>query len=150
MRKLLKNLIVIAIVSLILQTAWEYWQCGRYYTMADMTNHTRLMTSATFGDVIMTIVLYGLLVLVNHDVDWIMKKWNLKEYVIMILYSLFLSFYFEISALHSNRWGYNELMPLFPTTNIALVPVIQLVVLFPVSFYISSLILKRIVTNSNT
>ncbi|MGF7058261.1 hypothetical protein [Brassicibacter mesophilus] len=150
MHKFLKNLLVIAIVSLILQAAWEYWQCSIYYTMADLTNHTRLMTSATLGDIMMTIVLYGLLVLVNHDVNWIIRRWNLKEYVIMALYALFLSFYFEISALHSSRWGYNELMPLFPTTNIALIPVIQLLILFPVSFYISRLILERTAKNYNT
>lgn len=142
MKPFVRNMIIVALVSFVLQYAWEYIQCGLFYTMENTTNYTGVMMSATFGDVMMTVVLYGLLVWVNRDADWIMKKWDTKEYVIMILYAFFLSFYFEISALYQGRWGYTSKMPLIPTTNIAVLPVIQLLILFPISFYISKRIAK--------
>lgn len=149
MKKMLKNLTVIAIVAAIFQYAWEYWQCGTFYTMDGNSELSSLMLSATFGDVNMTIILYFLLSFVNKDLNWIVKRWESKEYVIMSLYALFLSFYFEVHALFTGRWGYSEAMPLFPNTNIGLLPVIQLVILFPVTFLISKIILKKFKNASN-
>lgn len=145
MKKFLRNIFVIAIVSTIFQSVWEYSQCSIFFTVDDMTNNTRLMISAIFGDVIMTLALYSLLSIVNGQLEWFVKKWDRKEWVIMILYALFLSFYFEISALHNGRWGYSEIIPLFPNTNIALIPVVQLLILFPLSFWVS----KHILTHFN-
>ncbi|MEW9095577.1 MAG: hypothetical protein AB2417_10900 [Clostridiaceae bacterium] len=145
MKKFIYNIIVICLVAFILQFTWEYIQCGIFYTMEDLTGHTRLMASATLGDVNMSIVLYLLLAYVNRDIDWINSKWNRHDFVIMILYALFLSFYFEISALYRGRWGYNlSKMPLFPTTPIGLIPVLQLVILLPLVFYISKLIIRKV------
>lgn len=143
MKKKLKNIFVIAIVSTIFQAVWEYSQCSIFFIMDDLPNYTRLMISATFGDVIMTLALYGILSFVNGELEWFVKKWDTKEWVIMILYALFLSFYFEISNLHNGIWAYSKNMPLFPNTNIALIPVIQLLVLFPLSFWVSKYILTH-------
>lgn len=143
MKKNLKIIFIIAIVSTIFQAVWEYSQCSIFFTMDDLPNYTRLMISATFGDVIMTLALYSLLSIVNGELEWFVKKWETKEWVIMILYALFLSFYFEISNLHNGRWVYSKNMPLFPNTNIGLIPVIQLLVLFPLSFLVSKYILTH-------
>lgn len=143
MKKFIRNIIVITIISFLFQYSWEYWQCGIFYDVTNIGNHSRLMASATFGDIVMTLILYGLLALVNHDVNWIIKKWNFKEFVIIALYALFLSFYFEISALYTGRWSYSSKMPLFPNTNIGLIPVIQLLILFPLTFFISKIIIIK-------
>jgi len=144
MKNFIRNILVIALIAFILQLIWEYGQCGTFFIVDDLTNHTRLMLSATFGDMMMSVVLYILLVFINDDTNWILKKWHKHDYVITLLYSLFLSFYFEVHALYTGRWGYNpDTMPLFPNTNIALIPVIQLIILLPLIFYISSLIIKK-------
>lgn len=145
MKKFIRNTVIIAVVAFLFQLAWEYIQCGTFYTMDDLTGHTRLMLSATIGDMNMSIVLYWILIYVNRDINWITDRWNRHDYIIMTLYGLFLSFYFEIHALHVNRWGYNpETMPLFPNTPIALIPVIQLIILFPIIFLVSKIIINRL------
>lgn len=143
MKKAFRNSIAVATVAAPLQFAWEYLQCGIFYNMEASIQHSYLMLSATFGDINMTVVLYFLLSFVNMDLDWITKNWEPKEYVIMALYALFLSFYFESHALHTGRWSYSEAMPLFLNTNIGLMPVIQLLILFPITFFISRIILKK-------
>ena len=151
MKSFIRNILVVAIVAFILQLIWEYAQCGRFYVVDEVTGHTRLMLSATFGDMNMSLVLYMLLVVVNNDINWILKKWHKHDYVITILYGLFLSFYFEVHALYTGRWGYNpETMPLFPNTNIGLLPVIQLIVLLPLIFYISRLGIKIYTKNKSS
>jgi hypothetical protein len=150
MKSFIRNILFVAVIAFILQGIWEYAQCGRFYVVDDVTGHTRLMLSATFGDMNISLVLYMLLVAVNNDINWFLKKWHSHNYVITILYSLFLSFYFEIHALYTGRWGYNpNNMPLFPNTNIGLLPVIQLIILLPLIFYISSLGIKIYTKNKN-
>ena len=148
MNNFLRNILVVAVIAFILQLIWEYVQCGTFFVVTDITGHTRLMLSATFGDMMMSVVLYMLLTVVNNDINWFLNKWHKHDYVITILYSLFLSFYFEVHALYTGRWGYNpKTMPLFPNTNIGLIPVIQLIVLLPLIFYISSVVIKTYIKN---
>jgi hypothetical protein len=121
-------------ISFILHFTWEFLQCNIYYQMASMTYLSPLMWSAIMGDVVMTVILYLLLSLVNKSINWIRAKYDYKDMLISILYGLFLSFYFEVSALYTGRWEYSENMPLFLNTNIGLLPVLQLLILFPVTF----------------
>ncbi|GAB6137961.1 hypothetical protein [Halanaerobaculum tunisiense] len=145
MKKFIRNLVVVAVVSLVLHGIWEFVQCGVFYTMEGQSilEQYALMISATSGDVGIAVGLYLTLVFTSRDLNWLMKQRNRKDYVISILYALFVSFYFEIHALYHNRWGYSGQMPLFPGTNIGLLPVIQLLILLPLSFIISRYILKK-------
>jgi phosphate starvation-inducible membrane PsiE len=120
--------------------------------MANITYLPPLMWSAIMGDVVMTVILYLLLILVNKSVNWIRAQFDFKDMLISVLYGLFLSFYFEVSALYTGRWEYSENMPLFLNTNIGLLPVLQLLILFPVTFNVSRIILiasqnKKILKN---
>lgn len=144
MKQFLRNFMIIALISFLFQAAWEYWACGLFYVMDTKAPASALMWSATFGDVMMTLILYTALSFVNKDSNWIIKTWTSKEYIIIFLYALFFSFYFEINALYTGRWAYSEAMPLFPNTNIGLIPVIQFLILFPVTFFISKLITKAL------
>ncbi|WP_335869041.1 hypothetical protein [Bacillus sp. 2205SS5-2] len=138
------NVLLIGIVSLILQFSWEYGQCAIFYDMNDDLDFTSLlMWSAIWGDIMMTLILYVLISLLNQDVNWFLKPFQRKDFVIMVLYALFLSFYFEISAHYTSRWTYSSSMPLVYKTNIGVIPVLQLLLLFPLSFKIS-MYLRRI------
>ncbi|GAA0178297.1 hypothetical protein SH2C18_13720 [Clostridium sediminicola] len=148
MNKLLKKLIIITIISFIFHSIWEYWACTIFYGMDTTVLTSPLMWSAIFGDIMTTIILYLLLSLTNKSFNWIINKWQLKEYIIIILYSLFLSFYFEISALYTGRWSYSNNMPLLPSTNIGIIPVIQFLILLPLTLYITKLIALKLLSNA--
>ncbi|MGE5627378.1 MAG: hypothetical protein ACM3X7_04580 [Solirubrobacterales bacterium] len=143
MKNFIINILVIALMGFMLQYAWEYWQCGIFYKMLPQAIGS-LMLSAVIGDVFITIALYLLLAFMNKDTDWILKSWKSKEYIVMILYSLFISFYFESAALYSNRWAYSDAMPLFLKTGIGLLPVLQLIILLPLTFLISKNLMRRL------
>ncbi len=132
---------VVAVIAFIIQLIWEYSQCGLFYIADDLTGHTRLMFSATIGDMNMSILLLWMLMFINKDVNWLIGKWHRHDYTIMVFYALFLSFYFEIHALHTGRWGYNpDTMPIIPGTPIGWLPVIQLLILFPIIFKVSRIV----------
>ncbi|WBW95024.1 hypothetical protein [Oceanirhabdus sp. W0125-5] len=148
MRRFFKILCLITVLSLFFHSIWEYFQCEVFYDVEDSTGHIFLMLSATFGDIMMTVILYLILSIVNKDCVWFLYRWELKEYIIIILYSLTFSFYFEANALYTNRWGYTKAMPLFYKTNIGLLPVLQLLILFPLTFLTSKIILKYLLKDN--
>ncbi|SES29001.1 hypothetical protein [Salipaludibacillus aurantiacus] len=134
--QLVKNIVIIAVISLVLHGIWEFIVCVPFYAMESVSLTSLLMWSAIMGDVVMTLGLYGILVFVNKQVMWF-QKFRRSDLIIILFYALFFSFYFEVSALVQDRWIYSDLMPLFPNTNIGLVPVLQLVILFPLTFLIA-------------
>lgn len=149
MIRFLRNLGVFAGISFVLQYIWEAWQSPIFYGAPSGKHITspahhgpgpEILIFATIGDVLMGVGLYLLMSLVNRDWHWIAKKYDAKDWAIMVLYALFFSFYFESRGLSTHRWGYSSLMPLFPGTNIGLVPVAQLLILLPLSFAITRLI----------
>lgn len=147
MKRWCVGLLLLIGVSFIFQLVWEFSICQFFYRTDNNTNS--LMWSATFGDVMMTVVLYALLIHVNKDFHWLERHWERHDYMIMILYGLFLSFYFEINALKTGRWNYTELMPVVPGTNVGVMPVIQLILLFPLTFFMARSMIRWINRKSN-
>ena len=139
MSKTLKLILIYALVQLIFHTIGEYTICGIFYSMEGqgIIEHQLLMFSAITGDVFIGLGLFLLLAFVNKRSDWFLDKWQRKDIVIYLLYSILIAFYFEIHALHTSRWGYQANMPLVPGTPIGLVPVVHLLIILPLSLVIT-------------
>jgi hypothetical protein len=137
--KTIKLISIFAAVELVLHGIWEYTACGIFYTMEGQgfIEHQLLMIQATVGDVFIALGLFFILAFVNHRSNWFLENWERKDYIISLLYSVLVAFYFEAHALHLGRWGYQENMPLVYGTSIALVPVIQLSLLLPLGFVLT-------------
>lgn len=102
------------------------------------------MFLAALGDVILTLVAYVVISLASASWDWFMKKWTLTQWIVMDLTALVLSMYIEINALYQGRWSYTTINPLLPGTPISLIPIIQLLILFPLTFYVSAKVINKI------
>lgn len=139
MGKTLKLITIFIITALVIFAAGEYAICGLFYSMEGQgfIEHQLLMFSAFTGDMFIALGLFFLLAFVNKRSGWFLDKWERKDIVIHILYSSLLAFYFEAHALHTGRWGYNESMPLVFGTSIGLVPVLFLIILIPLIFFLT-------------
>ncbi|RAK06465.1 hypothetical protein C8C77_1231 [Halanaerobium saccharolyticum] len=144
MKKTLRLIAIFTLTALIIFAAGEYIICGIFYSMEGQAfiEHQLLMFSAIMGDVFIALGLLLLLAFVNRRSDWFLDKWERKDIVIHLLYSTLLAFYFEAHALYTGRWGYSESMPLVKGTSIGLVPVLFLIILIPLIFYITEKIYK--------
>ena len=91
----------------------------------------------------MAIFLYIILSASNKSFYWIDKGMSISDVIITAFYSLFMSFYFETRALIEERWTYSEQMPLIHGTNIGVLPVIQLLILFPLGFYLTKYLISK-------
>lgn len=139
MPKTIKLISIFSAVELLLHGIWEYSACGLFYTMEGQgfIEHQLLMIQATIGDVFIGLGLFMILAFVNHRSNWFLEQWERKDFVISLLYSVLIAFYFEAHALHLDRWGYHENMPLVYGTSIAVLPVLQLALLLPLGFLIT-------------
>lgn len=148
MPKTFKLISIFAAVELILQGIWEYSVCGIFYSIEGQAfvEHQLLMIQATVGDVFIALGLFVILAFVNYRSNWFLDLWERKDIIISLLYSVLIAFYFEIHALNTGRWGYQETMPLFPGTPVALLPVIQLTVLLPLGFILTKKIYNYLIS----
>jgi len=143
MKKTFRLISIFILLALIIFAVGEYSICGIFYTMrGEGLEHQMLMFSAFTGDMFIALGLFLLLAFVNKRSDWFLNKWERKDIVIHLLYSTLIAFYFEAHALHTGRWGYNETMPLVFGTSIGLVPVLFLIILIPLIFYLTKKVYK--------
>jgi hypothetical protein len=144
LKKTLKLISIFIVIALIIFASGEYAICGIFYSMEGQgfIEHQLLMFFAFTGDMFIALGLFLLLTFVNKRSDWFLDKWERKDIVIHLLYSTLLAFYFEAHALHTGRWGYNESMPLVFGTSIGLVPVLFLIILIPLIFYLTKKVYK--------
>lgn len=102
------------------------------------------MIKATIGDLILTWIAFILITLISQSKEWIIKPWGRKQILSMLIIGLFLSLLIENYAISIGRWSYTSINPLLPFTNISIIPILQLLILFPLSFSISGIILRKI------
>lgn len=143
LKKTFRLISIFILIALIIFALGEYAICGLFYSMRGQgIEHQLLMFSAITGDMFIALGLFFLLAFVNKRSDWFLNKWERKDIVIHLLYSTLLAFYFEAHALYTGRWGYNEVMPLVFGTSIGLVPVLFLIILIPLIFYLTKKLYK--------
>jgi len=146
LRILLKRNIGIAIIAFISQGIWEYVVCGTYYNVEAIDNMTLLMVQATMGDVAITLTIFNLLLVISKSIKW---KMDIKDLVIIILYAFAATAFFESRALRLDRWSYSVAMTYFMGSGIGLVPVLQLVILLPLSVVIENIVTFKVFKDEN-
>jgi hypothetical protein len=98
--------------------------------------------SAALGDVAMTFGIYGLGCLAAGYWRWgLAGRWNM--YLTGALLGGVFASAFEWYSMSTNRWTYNERMPIVPILNVGLWPLLQLILLVPSSWAIAAWWTKR-------
>lgn len=83
---------------------------------------------ASLGDVLIFAILYLMLAIAFRNFKWFLEK-NVWQYFLVALFGFFIAVIIERYALATNRWQYNELMPIIPFFKVGMSPVIQLIIL---------------------
>ncbi|MCB0362570.1 MAG: hypothetical protein KDD35_07605 [Bdellovibrionales bacterium] len=92
------------------------------------------------GDMAITLVTFFVIGWLNKSLGWIKEPWKRWHWYAMISLAVIFSFSIELFSLRASRWAYTEITPLM-FGQISILPVLQLVILFPLIFYLS----KRLV-----
>lgn len=133
-----KAILTIALTAFALHFAWELIQCRLFFVHLALPPTWFGMLVATLGDIVLTFIAYGLVAISARDVCWYQKRpWPLLTWLILELVALTLSVAVERSGLELGRWAYRENAPMLPAFNVSLVPVLQLMILFPLTFTVA-------------
>jgi hypothetical protein len=123
---------------------WELAQSSLYEGMgggADMWWHCFL---ASLGDGVLVLLIFGAGWIAFGRARWFLAP-GTSEYGLMLAAGFAIAVAIEWVALHVvRRWAYTTRMPLVPGLEVGLVPVMQMLILPPLVFWIAGGISKRI------
>jgi hypothetical protein len=123
--------------AFVLHYLWENMQCPRFFIHPGGNAGQSAMVLATLGDVAMTWIVQGLVAAVSKRWLWLLGPWHFRQWALLLVAALALSFLVESWALATSRWAYTAINPRVPGMSISALPVAQMLLLFPLTFGLS-------------
>jgi hypothetical protein len=120
-----------------LHFAWEYLQCQAFFVHGTVPSNWGEMVRATLGDVLLTVLTYAGVAAITHNSTWGIERWPWRVWISLLGFALTLSVALELAALADGRWSYTDAAPRLPLTPVSIVPILQLLTLFPLSFTVA-------------
>lgn len=131
------KIIGLAIISFFLNLVWENAQAPFFYNgYISFAQHFPMCLLATFGDMLITVLIFYFIALIKKDQRWMLKQ-GVGEYAALAFVGLLIAIGIEQNALLLGKWSYGEAMPLLPYLRVGLLPVLQMFILTPLSFYLT-------------
>lgn len=139
----LRTLAALFVVSVVLNYFWEITQGFLFVGMDSWENIWWHCFVASLGDGLMVWVIHAAGWRIFRRADWFMSpQW--KGYGVMLTTGLIMAVAVELLAVHIlQRWTYTTDMPVLPGVNIGIAPLLQMLMLPPLIFYIVAQGLKR-------
>lgn len=134
MEKLL-FLFLIVLVSLPTNIVWENFHSRFYNIYGTVRSRSRFPICASMDGIII-LLLYLLLALILGNFLWI-EQANFTSIVIAVIIGGGVAIIIEKVSLWLRLWTYNEKMPRVPLANVGLWPVLQLMILPSISYFVS-------------
>lgn len=109
------------------------------YDVGDLNflEHLPMCIAATYWDAAIIAGIYLIFGAAFDDYFWI-KNLSWKRALPVIVLGLFVALFIEERALYDGRWAYSELMPIVPFTHAGLSPVLQMMFLPVITFWLAS------------
>lgn len=132
------------VISVVVNYFWEVGQGFLFEGMSSWESIWWHCFVASLGDGIILWIIYAVGWAIFKRADWFVDPGK-GGYGAMLLSGLILAAVIEWGAVHVlQRWSYTNAMPLIPGLDIGITPIMQMLVLPPIIFYIVALRFKRI------
>lgn len=132
-----KYIATLAIVAFLLHIIWENAQAPLYAGYPSFSQHFSVCLVGTLGDVVITLSVLAFLWLLKKDVS------RPADFLGLAIIGFIIAVAIEQNALLAGKWDYVSAMPIIPWLNVGLIPIIQMTILLPLSFYIAGLFNKK-------
>jgi hypothetical protein len=141
--KKVRLILYIIIIGFLLNLIWENVQAPLYEGYEDFWAHFMMCFWASLVDVAVILLLYGLFAIWYKDFYWI-NYMNWKIVVVLIIIGGAIAVGFEQWAFEGQKWSYTDNMPIVPFTKVGLSPLLQMMLLPLLTFWLSyKLVIKR-------
>jgi hypothetical protein len=135
-KKIIKQITFLSLITFILHLIWENVQMPLYFGYTSFGQHFMICFVGTLGDLAFTLFVYLIIGLLKEDFDWI-SKINKNDFVVLILVGFLFAVGIEWRALLFDRWKYTTVMPIIPYFKVGLTPILQMIILLPLSIYLT-------------
>lgn len=132
----------IGVIGFVLNLIWENAQAPLYVEYAGFRDHFLMCLDATVIDVMIILSLYAVITFVKNNWYWVT---NIEKRVITLvcILGLFVALIIEQRALHFEVWTYTNQMPVLPFFSVGLLPVLQMLVVPILTYWISGVVYKK-------
>jgi hypothetical protein len=136
-----KSLLFLISLTFVLNLVWENSQAFLYKGYENFWQHFEPCFIASFGDILIVGVLYLLVSVILRDFYWF---FNIQKKHLILLSCLggLIAVVIEWWALITLRWEYG-LMPAIPILGVGVLPVLQMIIIPPITFLIAGLLFKK-------
>ena len=135
--KTFKQIAILSSISFLLHIVWENVQAPLFKGYESFTKHLPVCFMGTIGDVLITLFAFALIALIKNNQHWIVQI-KLGDYLSLTIIGLLIAIGIEQNALFLSKWNYSDAMPLIPYLKTGLTPLIQMMVLLPLSFFLTA------------
>ena len=129
--------------SFLLHLLWENLHAPLYAGFTSYREHFWICFKAAGGDFLFMLIIYVALAVVHRDPFWPANRLAYEHpatWIITPFVGALLAVGFELWAVYvDHRWQYAETMPLIPVLLIGLTPVLQMIVVPPLSLLFTRL-----------
>lgn len=124
---------------------WEMWQVPYYTGMADLAHWDalQLCTRAAVGDAIIALLAYFAAARVSPNGRWWLFQPVKRAWILYLVSGIAMTVIMELLATQVfGRWQYSELMPEIPLIRVGLLPVLQWLVIPPLTLWMSATFIR--------
>ncbi|MEK7599179.1 MAG: hypothetical protein AAB474_01860 [Patescibacteria group bacterium] len=132
--KWIRYLFFFTAVSFILHIVWENLQAPLYAGFTSFYDHFSACLAGAIGDVFISLAALLFMILVKRALP---LKFNKNDFMVLAGLGLIIAVAIEKNALLAGKWSYSGAMPLIPYLNVGLAPILQMIFLLPLSFYLA-------------
>lgn len=125
------------VVAVACNFAWEMAQSYLYEPMGDWWQSTRRCLIASVGDAVMVVLIAAVVRGLSRKSPGDALPWSVREYMAAMTLGFALAVVVEWWGLTVGRWAYRPEMPIVPGTPFGIVPLVQMVVLTPLTMWLA-------------
>lgn len=135
------QMVVMFMVAVTVNFVWEMAQSVLFARMGGWMEGSRRCFVASLGDGVIVLTIAAIGWLWFRHADWIVRP-GFGGYTLMTTVGVTIAVLVERYALETGRWAYTERMPMLPMVRVGLAPVLQMVIVPPIVFWMATRLLK--------
>lgn len=136
-----RYILTLVVVAFLLHLLWENAQAPLFAGYSSFGQHLPICFVGTIGDVVITLFVFVFIRLLKKD-----EPQTITDFLALAIIGFSIAVAIEQNALLAGKWNYTSAMPIIPWINVGLMPIIQMTILLPLSFYLAKLLNKKAAT----
>lgn len=133
---------LVAVIGFLTNLVWEVAQAPLYGGFISFSQNFFMCFIASIVDAITILLIYAGFAAYYRELTWL-GRFSWKEAALIMAIGFIIATIYEKWAFAIDLWSYTSRMPMVPATDVGLLPVLQMMLLPPLTFYLTKKVLGR-------